>query len=116
MLLKQNAKRKKIGDQFRGLRDQSFHSWARYKPVGADRPRNGPPTFAWVIEAPKDGDDIHWLLHIRPEMQREFAERLQGWVNEWFEVGDWADNPIHIRHENLVSGRTVGNGFVAQIG
>ena len=110
------CQKEKIGDQFRGLRDQSFHSWARYKPVGADRPRNGPPTFAWVIEAPKDGDDIHWLLHIRPEMQREFAERLQGWVNEWFEVGDWADNPIHIRHENLVSGRTVGNGFVAQIG
>lgn len=65
---------------FRELRDQRFQRWSRYTPRGALTDRNGPPTDAWVLEAPNARVHVHWAVHITPENRVEFETKLVKWV------------------------------------
>lgn len=51
-----------------------------YVPRGENGARNGPPTYAWVVEAPGGLAHVHWMLHIQPGREVAFAMRLQRWV------------------------------------
>lgn len=99
--------KEEISARFRLLRDRNFYRWATYTPKGAQESRNGPPTFAWVIEAPNDGDDIHWLLHVKPERLAEFSRLLPVWVEKRFGIAAWADHPVDIAAEETPNNRAL---------
>lgn len=93
-----------ISKKFQVLRSRRFARWASYKPSGAQFPRNGSPTDAWVLEAPNSHHNIHWLLYVRPERQREFIERLEIWVSEVFgEIGT-GERVVHVQHADRPAG------------
>jgi len=52
-------------DMFAKLRNQRFQRWSTYTPADSDKPRNGPPTHAWVFEAPEERLHLHWMVHIQ---------------------------------------------------
>lgn len=98
--------KQEVSSRFALMRDRSFYRWSTYVPKGSILPRNGAPTFAWVIEAPNGGDDIHWLLHIRPERFDEFEMKLPKWVDQWFGIASWAERPLDIVRENYPTNRS----------
>lgn len=98
--------KEEISQRFALLRDRNFYRWSTYVPKGSSQPRNGAPTFAWVIEAPNDGDDVHWLLHVRPERFEEFEKKLPKWVDQWFGVAPWAEKPVDIVREKHPANRS----------
>lgn len=65
---------------FRDVRERHFQRWSGYRPRGSLTSRNGPPTYAWVIEAPRDLAHVHWMLHIDPDQERAFAAVLERWI------------------------------------
>lgn len=65
---------------FRELRDNRFQRWSTYTPAGAAHPRNGPPTYVWVIEAPGTLPHVHWMLHVAPGAAAGFAAALTRWL------------------------------------
>ncbi|MBL3611185.1 hypothetical protein [Rhodovulum sulfidophilum] len=65
---------------FQELRERHFQRWSSYVPRGDTTPRNGPPTYAWVIEAPRKLAHVHWMVHVRPGQERAFAAVLDRWI------------------------------------
>ena len=65
---------------FQKLRERPFASWSRYRPRGKGTPRNGPPTYAWVIEAPEGRAHVHWMLHVQDDQEHDFATKLGRWI------------------------------------
>jgi hypothetical protein len=65
---------------FQQLRQRHFQTWSRYKPRGSKETRNGPPTYAWVIEAPNRRVHCHWAVHIRPNQLDDFEKKLPKWL------------------------------------
>ncbi|OWU69958.1 hypothetical protein [Phaeobacter sp. 22II1-1F12B] len=65
---------------FREVRERHFQRWSSYVPRGGTAPRNGAPTYAWVIEAPRELAHVHWMLHVRPGQERAFAAVLERWI------------------------------------
>lgn len=64
----------------RELIERHFHRWSIYRPRSEAKPRNGPPTYAWVAEAPNGFAHVHWMLHIQSGREVAFAMALQRWV------------------------------------
>lgn len=65
---------------FRALRERHFQRWSRYAPRGQQSVRNGPPTYAWVVEAPQGRAHVHWMIHISPGNEERFSAALTNWV------------------------------------
>ncbi|SEB02327.1 hypothetical protein [Rubrimonas cliftonensis] len=65
---------------FQALRERHFQRWSRYTPRGQNGASNGPPTYAWVVEAPYGHAHVHWMVHISPGNQERFVAALQKWV------------------------------------
>ena len=50
-------------------------------PAASTTPRNGPPTFVWVFEAPnQEQPHSHWCLHLQPGQAQHFAKALRRWI------------------------------------
>lgn len=70
-----------ISEAFAQLRRGSFANWSRYRSAASTTPRNGPPTFVWVFEAPnQEQPHSHWCLHLQPGQEQHFAKALRRWV------------------------------------
>ncbi len=67
-------------ETFQRLRDAHFQRWSMYRPVGIGEARNGPPTYAWAIEAPRQLAHLHWMLHIAPTQKHNFRVALDRWL------------------------------------
>lgn len=81
---------------FRDIRERHFHRWSGYKPRGGAAPRNGPPTYAWVIEAPRALVHVHWMLHVQPGQESAFAAVLERWVQRRMGTAHVPDGVIKI--------------------
>lgn len=69
-----------VFDVFAKLRNERFQRWSSYAPVGSEAARNGPPTYAWVIEADKGLHHIHWMVHIATDQLMHFSGSLRKWL------------------------------------
>lgn len=65
---------------FQEVRERHFQRWSGYTPRGEIEPRNGKPTYAWVIEAPRGRAHVHWMLHVRPGQEHVFEHVLERWI------------------------------------
>lgn len=86
--------------RFRRLLAQRFAPWLRK--AGGGRV---PPTYVWVIEAPRGRGHVHWALHLPPALLDAFRRRLPGWVAEAAGVDPATLDPRAIDHrhvENIV--------------
>jgi hypothetical protein len=63
---------------FERLRDNYYGPWLRRAAVapGAD----GPPAFVWVIENSGGHTHAHWMVHVPPHRQADFAARIGKWM------------------------------------
>ena len=82
---------------FQRLREVGFLSWSRYEPKGTLGSRNGPPTYAWSIEAPGSYAHVHWMVHVRPRHRRAFERRLEGWMKRAAKLDTLPAGTIDIR-------------------
>jgi hypothetical protein len=81
---------------FRDVRERHFMRWSGYMPRGTTSPRNGPPTYAWVIEAPRDLVHVHWMLHVQPGQERAFAAVLERWIVRRMRIAQVPEGVIEI--------------------
>lgn len=79
---------------FREVRERHFHRWSSYVPRGGTTPRNGPPTYAWVIEAPRALAHFHWMLHVRLGQERAFSAALRRWIGRRMKISAVAEGVI----------------------
>lgn len=81
---------------FRDMRERHFLRWSAYTPRGTTGPRNGPPTYSWVIEAPHNLVHVHWMLHVQPGQERAFAAVLRRWIGRRMKIGQVPEGVIEI--------------------
>lgn len=81
---------------FRDMRERHFMRWSAYTPRGTASPRNGPPTYAWVIEAPHSRAHVHWMLHVQPGQEHAFAAALRRWIGRRMEIAQVPEGVIEI--------------------
>ena len=107
-VMQTEAPEEETSARFLKLRERRFGRWASYIPKSTRRPRNGPPTDVWVIEAPNGHAHIHWVLHIDPVHQEEFEKKLVRWVDAEFKIGTWAEHAVDIRPVQANTASTLG--------
>ena len=98
-----------VSQKFSELR-AAFVKWVR-RPTKAERKHAAPPTFVWVIENEGGYLHAHWLLHVPPARQDEFAKKLEAWFSHF--AGEVKhDQAIHIEpaHNPLGAGRYMLKG------
>lgn len=81
---------------FSDVRERHFQRWSSYVPRGGTTPRNGPPTYAWVIEAPRELAHVHWMLHVQSGQERAFAAILERWIARRMKISAVPEGVIEI--------------------
>lgn len=86
-----------IFHDFADLRGLWFQRWSTYRPRGNGVQRNGPPTYAYVHEAPNGQAHTHWLVHVKPENRAQFEAALRRWLEKRFRPSEWPADALHIQ-------------------
>jgi hypothetical protein len=81
---------------FREVRERHFQRWSAYIPRGTMKPRNGDPTYTWVIEAPEGRAHVHWMLHLAAGQKRAFRSALLRWIRRRSGQTDIPDSVVNI--------------------
>jgi hypothetical protein len=89
---------------FRDVRERHFSRWSGYMPRGIANSRNGPPTYAWVIEAPRDLAHVHWMLHVKPGNESAFATVLERWIVKRMGIAQVPEGVIEIARVDNAEG------------
>ena len=89
---------------FQELRERRFQRWSMYRPRRSTGPRNGAPTYAWVIEAPDACAHVHWMVHVQPGQEAAFTEALDRWIARYFGLHTVPNGVVQVAPINNAEG------------